>query len=442
MNTIQSLRGAIKAIFSLVAAQNWADALIQCRELIAQGCNDARVFFVAGLSLWKQGENAEAVKFLGEALAADPNFSEAPLAHNCLGLEYRRQATAEAGSPNGLLLVQAIEHFQTAIALDKKGQTGVYRNSIAGCLALLGHLEEAVTCYDEAIAYGYRHPEDARYNKGQCQVALGLHEAAYQTFGQVLEVNPEHGKAALCMAKLQLNELALPTDSVEQTIEVAIPALTAELEAVRSNVQCRRPVYVVSPNQFAVLREEDAQESALADIAQAHGLAAVVHARRGDWRETEASIRTSRSYVADNQFIYPALWFCRELGEDGGLELYDRLIAEVGPPHRADAHYSAGGMNCGDSGRGECFIGSPGPRIQLSGGSVSEYDFPVDNWSVFDDSRTEFDILTGSDSSITGALDDEGSEGSVSSWDGDCFNGNPNRGTGSVSWSGFYTAVQ
>jgi hypothetical protein len=113
-------------------------------------------------------------------------------------------------------------------------------------------------------------------------------------------------------------------DHIKEQVATTIANLEVGLNGLPAE-----PVYMIRPNQCAVPREGDAIDLGLVQIAEAHALAAIVHARLEGWQEAEAHIRYGYAANYRSQLLLHALHVCRGLGGDGEA-FFNRLWAEVG----------------------------------------------------------------------------------------------------------------
>ncbi len=324
----------LTAIIALVNGKNWNELLLACSKLLNSGCLDARVLFFTGLSHRKLGNAAEGARYFSLALKADPNVDNAAYANTSNGVTYRRMATQSDGTIDQFMIQAAIGFFHRALQLDPDGRYGDHASSIAGCMALMGSLEQAVEWYNWALANGSNRPEECLYNKGIILNTLNRYEEAYETFRQLAERNPNHGRAQLWKAKIQLGSPIRVDASPAETIEAAIPSLEQSLEAATGGQESERFVYLIRPNQTAIVREDDEVESTMDELAEAHGLAAVAHVHLQDLTKAEAHMRASHSYSGNNPTLCHALWLCKEYGHPGSTELFTKLSGEFGRPTR------------------------------------------------------------------------------------------------------------
>jgi tetratricopeptide (TPR) repeat protein len=81
-----------------------------------------------------------------------------------------------------------------AVSPTQKGLTAKEWNDKGFALKNLGRHQEAIQCFDTALAIDPRNV-DAWYNKGATLINLGRHQEAIQCLDKALEIDPKNARA-------------------------------------------------------------------------------------------------------------------------------------------------------------------------------------------------------------------------------------------------------
>ena len=114
-----------------------------------------------------------------KAIAINPAL---PMAYNNLGTTFRAQGD----------LVKAVSCFRQALRLDPNYKKGLM--NLGNALQKMGNLEEAVACYQHSLSLDADFTQ-AYLNLGLAYQAIGWVEKAIEAFRNVLDRQPQNGKA-------------------------------------------------------------------------------------------------------------------------------------------------------------------------------------------------------------------------------------------------------
>jgi len=130
---------------------------------------------------------------------------------------------------------EAIRCYDKALALDPRNPAACHNKGNSLCAA--GRYEEALRCYNEALVADPRDPK-AWNNRGGCLVALGRQDEAILCYSKALEVDPSYAAAWRAKA-LVLERLGRKPDAVEaykQFVALAIAQGLDSAEQVKQHI--------------------------------------------------------------------------------------------------------------------------------------------------------------------------------------------------------------
>lgn len=150
------------------------------RDTIAKRPDNARAHNVLGTVLLMQGQAAQAVTELGEALRLKPNDA---LAHNNLGVALVQLGRVE----------EALAHYAEAIRLDP--HDGEFAHNFGDALLLAGRIEEAEAQYAQALQSRPDYADAQNNNLGGALLQRGQSARAIALFEAALRARPEFAEA-------------------------------------------------------------------------------------------------------------------------------------------------------------------------------------------------------------------------------------------------------
>jgi tetratricopeptide (TPR) repeat protein len=207
---------------SLARLDRCEEAIHCCDRALDLDPRDAAALNNKGISIGRLGHHEEAIQCFNKALEADPRFAAAWLSKG-LAQEELGERTGAAWSYKQFIALAAEQYPKQvqyarerlsgleASASTKAAEARVWHKRGNG-LAGAGRLEEAIRCYDEAVALDPRLAV-AWHNKGHILYKMGRHEEAIRCYDRALELNPRDARA-WCNKGISLNSLGRYEDAV------------------------------------------------------------------------------------------------------------------------------------------------------------------------------------------------------------------------------------
>nr|WP_241393437.1 tetratricopeptide repeat protein [Clostridium saccharoperbutylacetonicum] len=163
----------------LLDNNEYTKLLEKSNEIINTDINNAKAYFVKGLTLRKSGQNEEAIECYNKAIELKPDYAEV---YNNKGNILQDLGQNE----------EAIECYDKAIELNPD-YVKAYNNK-GSALQNLGQNEEAIECYDKAKELSPDYV-NAYYNKGTALMNLGQDEEAIGCYDKAIELSPDYVNA-------------------------------------------------------------------------------------------------------------------------------------------------------------------------------------------------------------------------------------------------------
>lgn len=270
--------------------------LEQAREIYSSvlesdpACVDALHFL--GLIAHQQGDHAEAVKRIGEAIAAAPHL---PYPHSNLGLALHalgRDAEALASYDRALAIkpdyaealcnrgnslaalgrpAEALASYDRALA-SRPGWAEAHYNR-ARALHTVARFADAVAAYDRALAIRSEYPE-AWCDRGSALRELGRSDDALASFDRAVSLRPEYGEAWINrgIALRELGRLALALASYDRALAHAPESARAHFNRGNVLLDLGRRDEAVASYERALALKPDFEEAALNLALVLHGV--------------------------------------------------------------------------------------------------------------------------------------------------------------------------
>jgi len=157
----------------------WKSRLTLWTDCMTKSPQKARPHSNLGITLWSQGNDADAVKQYLEALRIDPNYADA---HLNLGVALKQQGRVE----------EAMHHYHEAIRINPNDPQA--HNNLGNALLVQGRVEEAMRHFSKTLELKPTNTK-ARYNLGTVLAKQGRFEEAIEHLTEALRIDPEFASA-------------------------------------------------------------------------------------------------------------------------------------------------------------------------------------------------------------------------------------------------------